>query len=126
MSDGVYGLALAAGMLATVNPCGFVLLPTYVSLLVATEPAASAAPAGAARLRAVGRALAMTGAMTAGFVAVFAAFGLVVTPLALSIERYSRPARPPAGPGRPAGARLFRDPARSGRNASGQASASCR
>ena len=27
-------LALAAGLLAAVNPCGFALLPAYLSLLV--------------------------------------------------------------------------------------------
>jgi cytochrome c biogenesis protein CcdA len=71
-------------MLATVNPCGFALLPTYVSLLVVADPGA----AERGRWRAVGRALLMTAAMTGGFVAVFALFGLVVTPLALSVEQY--------------------------------------
>lgn len=29
---GVLGLAFLTGMLATVNPCGFAMLPTYLAL----------------------------------------------------------------------------------------------
>ncbi|MGN9913072.1 cytochrome c biogenesis CcdA family protein [Phytohabitans sp. LJ34] len=65
-------LALTAGMLAAVNPCGFALLPAYLSLLVAGESTGDT----------VRRALASTAAMTAGFVAVFGAFGLAVAPAA--------------------------------------------
>lgn len=65
-------LALTAGMLAAVNPCGFALLPAYLSLLVAGESTGDT----------VRRALASTAAMTAGFVAVFGAFGLAVAPVA--------------------------------------------
>ncbi|HEU4426559.1 MAG TPA: cytochrome c biogenesis protein CcdA, partial [Pilimelia sp.] len=71
-------LALAAGMLAAVNPCGFALLPAYLSLLVAGDE-----PGG--RGAAVGRALLSTAAMTAGFVAVFGTFGVLVTPLLGSV-----------------------------------------
>ncbi len=81
MPDAPYALALAAGLLAAVNPCGFAMLPAYVSLVVLDSGAASRA--GALR-----RAAAMTVAMTGGFVAVFGTFGLIVTPLALSVERY--------------------------------------
>jgi len=73
-------LALAAGMLAAVNPCGFALLPAYLSLLVLGDD--SPGPA-----RAVGRALALTGWMTLGFVAVFGIFGLVVSPFA-QVQQY--------------------------------------
>lgn len=74
-------LALAAGVLAAVNPCGFALLPAYLSLLVldASDPS---------RARAVGRALASTAALTIGFVAVFAVFGVVISPIAAGIQRY--------------------------------------
>jgi cytochrome c biogenesis protein CcdA len=68
-------IALAAGMVAAFNPCGFALLPAYLTLLV--RRSADGDP-----LR---RALGATAAMTAGFVAVFGAFGLVVVPLALSV-----------------------------------------
>ncbi|GAA2511386.1 cytochrome c biogenesis CcdA family protein [Pilimelia columellifera] len=81
MEPGTWGLALAAGMLAAVNPCGFALLPAYLSLLVlGDEPTA--------RARAVGRAVATTAAMTGGFVAVFGAFGLVLGPAASGIQRH--------------------------------------
>ncbi|MFG2107075.1 cytochrome c biogenesis CcdA family protein [Micromonospora chersina] len=65
--------ALTAGMLAAVNPCGFAMLPAYLSLLVA----------GPADGRgAVGRALTATAGLTLGYALVFGAFGLAVAPLA--------------------------------------------
>jgi cytochrome c biogenesis protein CcdA len=79
--DAPYALAIGAGLLAAVNPCGFALLPGYVSLVVLGSGEVS-------RAVALRRALAMTAAMTAGFVGVFGLFGAVVTPLALSVERY--------------------------------------
>ncbi|MQA85753.1 MAG: cytochrome c biogenesis protein CcdA [Streptosporangiales bacterium] len=87
MNTAPYAIALAAGMLAAVNPCGFALLPTYLALLIADTTPRHPSHSGA-QARAIGRALAATGAMTAGFVAVFTGFGLVVAPLALSVERY--------------------------------------
>lgn len=79
--DAPYGLAVTAGMAATVNPCGFALLPAYLSAFLgqAERPG---------RRNAVGRALAVSAALTAGFVVVFGAFGLIVTPLALSIDQH--------------------------------------
>ena len=79
MLEGPYALAVAAGMAATVNPCGFALLPAYLSAFLGTEHRSGGAGA-------VARALAVSGALTAGFVVVFGLFGLVVTPLALSVE----------------------------------------
>ena len=78
MLDAPFGLALAAGMVAAVNPCGFALLPAYLSLLVAGETPGRAA--------AVGRALVATAAMTTGFAAVFLVFGLAVAPVAGQIQ----------------------------------------
>ena len=78
MVDAPYGLALGAGLLAAVNPCGFALLPAYLSMLVLGDgPADARGP-----LAPVGRALALTAAMTVGFVAVFGAFGLLAGPAA--------------------------------------------
>lgn len=92
------GFAVAAGLVAAVNPCGFAMLPGYLSLVVAGETgdlAAGSTPAGgnavgrgSFRGRAVGRALAATAAMATGFVLVFGTFGLVIAPLTTSIERY--------------------------------------
>jgi cytochrome c biogenesis protein CcdA len=72
-----FGVALAAGVLAAVNPCGFALLPAYVSLLVVGDAGTAPRPGAA-----LGRALALTAAMTAGFVAVFGVFGLLAAPAA--------------------------------------------
>jgi cytochrome c-type biogenesis protein len=73
--------ALAAGMLATVNPCGFAMLPGYLTMVVASEPDAT-------RTARVGRALAAAALMTAGFVLVFGVFGLLSAPLAGTLQQY--------------------------------------
>ncbi|WP_125776350.1 cytochrome c biogenesis CcdA family protein [Antribacter gilvus] len=73
-------LALGAGLVAAANPCGFALLPAYLSLMVLDGPGD--------RRSAVGRALRSTAALTAGFVAVFAVFGLVVAPVASAVQQY--------------------------------------
>jgi cytochrome c-type biogenesis protein len=65
------GLAVAAGMVAVVNPCGFALLPAYASFLILGEDAPT-------RTVAAWRALALAAAMTAGFVVVFGTFGLLL------------------------------------------------
>lgn len=70
-------LALTAGMLAAVNPCGFALLPAYLSLLVSEGDGGGA----------IRRALVSTVAMTTGFVAVFGAFGLALAPAAGWIQQ---------------------------------------
>ncbi len=81
MSEGLVAVALGAGMLAALNPCGFALLPAYVSLLLAREQAPS-------RAVAIGRALVLTVAMTTGFAGVFLAFGLAVAPAAAQVQRH--------------------------------------
>ncbi|NBM20532.1 cytochrome c biogenesis CcdA family protein [Streptomyces sp. GC420] len=81
MSDLPLALALGAGMLAAVNPCGFALLPAYLSLLVLGDDTPS-------RTTAVARALAATAAMTAGFAALFAVFGLAVQPVAGQVQQH--------------------------------------
>ena len=58
MNQGLLGLAFGAGLVAALNPCGFALLPAYLTLVVRTEQAGG--------LTAVGRALAATVAMTLG------------------------------------------------------------
>lgn len=67
-----YALAFSAGLLATVNPCGFALLPSFVGYyLGARKPGASA---GAALLDGLAAGL----LLTAGFLAVFGSVGVVV------------------------------------------------
>ena len=65
--------AFSAGMVAAINPCGFALLPAYVSYYLGLESAAS--DDDAERSRPVPRALAVAAAMTLGFVVVFGSIG---------------------------------------------------
>ncbi len=81
MADGLYAVALGAGMLAAVNPCGFALLPAYLGLLISGDDSPS-------RRRALTRALGLTAAMTLGFAGVFAVFGLAVAPVASGLQAY--------------------------------------
>ena len=75
--------ALAAGLLAAVNPCGFAMLPAYLALVVLGDGHEDRRRAVSVR-----RALAATAVMALGFVAVFGTFGLVIAPLADSVQRY--------------------------------------
>jgi len=81
MGDLPLGLAVAAGTLAALNPCGFALLPVYLSALVLGDDAPS-------RGRAVARALVTAASITAGFAAVFAVFGLALVPVADVVQRH--------------------------------------
>ncbi|MEU4626790.1 cytochrome c biogenesis protein CcdA [Actinoplanes sp. NPDC023801] len=67
--------ALAAGLLAAFNPCGFALLPSFLALLVA-------GPGGPLR------ALRLSAAMTAGFVTVFGLLGAVLSVTTVPIQRH--------------------------------------
>ena len=82
MDANLTGLALAAGMVAALNPCGFAMLPAYLTLAVRGEGA------DPSRTAAVGRALAATAAMALGFLAVFGLFGLLTVPVATAVQRY--------------------------------------
>ena len=74
------GLAFAAGMVAAFNPCGFAMLPAYLTLVVQRD--------SVGRPAAVARALAATAAMALGFLAVFGAFGALTVSLASTVARY--------------------------------------
>jgi len=80
MDQGLLGLAFGAGLVAALNPCGFALLPAYLTLVVRTERTGG--------LAAVGRALAATAAMTLGFLAAFGTFGLLTVTVASTVERF--------------------------------------
>lgn len=84
MSNETLAFALAAGTLAAVNPCGFAMLPAYLSLFVVGADK----EARHSTLASVGRALTATGSMTLGFVAVFGVFGLALTPVASTVQRW--------------------------------------
>lgn len=71
---GEISLAMAAGLVAAFNPCGFALLPSYLALLVA-DPGSGG----------LWRALRLSTAMTAGFVTVFGVFGILVAAATASV-----------------------------------------
>lgn len=69
-------LAFSAGMVATVNPCGFAMLPSFVSYFLGTEDVRFIAASPMHRaLQGVG----LGAALTIGFLAVFLTIGLIVT-----------------------------------------------
>lgn len=74
-------VAVVAGMVATVNPCGFAMLPAYLTLVVTGS-------ADRTRARLLARAVASSALMTLGFVTVFGLFGVVIAPVAASVQRY--------------------------------------
>jgi cytochrome c biogenesis protein CcdA len=76
----VLALAFAAGLVAALNPCGFAMLPAYLTLVVRDE--------ATGRASALGRALTATAAMAVGFIAVFGVFGLLTTSAANTLQRH--------------------------------------
>lgn len=81
LDAGSVTLAVGAGLVVAVNPCGFALLPAYLSLFVLGDAPRSP-------VAAVGRALRATTALTCGFAAVFVGFGLAIAPVAASVQSY--------------------------------------
>lgn len=77
-----FAFAFGAGMIATVNPCGFAMLPAYLGFFVGTETASAPLPT---RLR---RAFAVSGVMTLGFVVVFGVIGVLVQTVASGIDNH--------------------------------------
>ena len=70
-----FGFAFGAGMVAAVNPCGFVMLPAYLGLYVSGQEDPDSAPIG----RRVGKALVISAVVGLGFVALFGAAGLAIS-----------------------------------------------
>ena len=68
------GLSFLRGMVAAVNPCGFVLLPTYLVYFLGLEHRQAMAGSQRATVR---RALLVSAAVSAGFMSIFLAVGLV-------------------------------------------------
>lgn len=76
MIDGpAFTLALAAGLVAAVNPCGFAMLPAYLGFFLGRDGAEQS------RTEAVIRAIPVATAVSAGFLAVFAAVGIALQPI---------------------------------------------
>ena len=71
--------AFGVGMVATFNPCGFAMLPAYLSYFLGLEGAEHADDLDTGR--AVVRALKVGAVMTAGFVVVFGVLGILLEPV---------------------------------------------
>ena len=74
--------AFGVGMVATFNPCGFAMLPAYLSYFLGLENARGIDDRADATVL---RALAVGASMTAGFVVVFGVLGLVLDPILSSV-----------------------------------------
>ena len=64
--------ALVAGMVASVNPCGFVLLPAYLGLYLGDDR-------GVSGRRPIGRAIVVSVTVTASFVLLFGLAGIIAS-----------------------------------------------
>lgn len=77
-----FGYAFGAGMVAAVNPCGFVLLPAYLGLFLGLEAKKKDQPPVHTRIV---RALQVGGVVTLGFVLLFGATGLLIAAASTAI-----------------------------------------
>ena len=73
-----FGFAFSAGMVSSVNPCGFAMLPAYLGLYLSEND--SVDPGGSTVLARLLRALLVGATVSLGFVVLFAAVG---TPIGL-------------------------------------------
>jgi cytochrome c biogenesis protein CcdA len=69
----VLALAFGAGMVATVNPCGFAMLPAYLSYFMGIQDE------GKSRAATLRSALVVGGVVSFGFLMVFGAAGIVIS-----------------------------------------------
>ncbi|MFQ5948769.1 MAG: cytochrome c biogenesis CcdA family protein, partial [Acidimicrobiia bacterium] len=74
MIDAPFAFAFAAGLVATVNPCGFAMLPAYLSYFMGLK-----GEEGAGRVGAMRQALIVGAVVSAGFLVVFGVAGVLIT-----------------------------------------------
>lgn len=83
MIDAPLAIAFASGMLATVNPCGFAMLPAYLGFFLGVD-------GGDRDVRAsVSRSLGVGLSVSAGFLTVFSVVGLAIYHLSASVDRWT-------------------------------------
>lgn len=80
--DTAFTIAFVAGVFATFNPCGFAMLPAYLSLAILDSQKLTT------RRTQVAKALKFSGLMGVGIVGVFAIFSLLIFPISTSIQKY--------------------------------------
>jgi len=76
------GFAFAAGMVATVNPCGFVMLPAFLAMYLTDQQGDSPAGGGRSAVgisRSLVKALYVSAALGAGFVLLFGTVGIAIS-----------------------------------------------
>jgi cytochrome c biogenesis protein CcdA len=81
--DAPLAIAFGSGMLATVNPCGFAMLPAYLAYFLTAEGGGRSTRATIARSLSVGL------AVSAGFLAVFSAVGLAIVHLSARVNAWT-------------------------------------
>jgi cytochrome c-type biogenesis protein len=83
MIDAPIALAFTAGLVATVNPCGFAMLPAYLSWYLEGDtgpnPAPTPTPVEATLADRLARALLVGGTVSLGFLVVFGITGTLIT-----------------------------------------------
>jgi len=80
--DAPLAFAFGVGMVATVNPCGFAMLPAYLSFFLGLEGAEEDTRAS------VLQALTIGGVVTAGFLVVFGLLGILLDGALSSVQQY--------------------------------------
>ncbi len=75
------GFAFAAGMVATVNPCGFVILPAFLTMYLTDQQGDANIQDSVFReiLRSLSKAIYVSAALGAGFVLLFGVTGLAIS-----------------------------------------------
>jgi cytochrome c-type biogenesis protein len=69
-----FALAFTAGLVATINPCGFAMLPAYLAYFLGLDAGPSADVTGS-----IGRGLLVGAVVSAGFLTVFGLAGVLLT-----------------------------------------------
>jgi cytochrome c-type biogenesis protein len=87
LRDAPLAFAFGSGMLAAFNPCGFVLLPAYLGWFLGLDTARD--NVGGVEVPGVGRCLLVGASVTIGFLAVFAAFGVLVRQFSVSTGAFA-------------------------------------
>ncbi|CAN5833285.1 cytochrome c biogenesis CcdA family protein [soil metagenome] len=98
LSNDQLGLSFVRGLVASINPCGFVLLPTYLMYFLGIDSGTNGT-AGNQHRASMRRALLVGAAVSAGFLSVFVVVGYVADRSTRWINEYSRYATAVVGVG---------------------------